>query len=65
FFSTGTLLVPAVFNCSNKNRPNDKINIACIGLGSHGIQHNLKNYLQLCATLVVFRERILSVESHL
>lgn len=48
-FASGTLLIPAVMSCSRnkKSSPNDLINIACIGMGSHGIQHNLKNYLNL------------------
>jgi myo-inositol 2-dehydrogenase / D-chiro-inositol 1-dehydrogenase len=48
-FGTGTLLIPTVMRCSSKNKssPNNLINIACIGLGSHGIQHNLKNFLNL------------------
>ncbi|MFW6277414.1 MAG: Gfo/Idh/MocA family oxidoreductase [Prolixibacteraceae bacterium] len=45
--SAGALLVPAFIRCGDKKAPNDKINIACIGLGSHGIQHNLKNFLKL------------------
>ncbi len=47
-FASGTLLIPAAMSCSSKSKssPNGLINIACIGLGSHGI-HNLKNYLQL------------------
>jgi predicted dehydrogenase len=49
FFTSGALLLPAAFSCSKKKKtaPNDLINIACIGLGSHGTGHNLKNYLKL------------------
>ena len=48
-FASGTLMMPTIMSCNSKNRssPNNLINIACIGLGSHGIQHNLKNYLNL------------------
>lgn len=48
-FTSGTLLIPAVMSCNRnkKSSSNDLINIACIGMGSHGIQHNLKNYLNL------------------
>ena len=46
FVSGGTMLMPSVIGCSGKTSPNDLINIAMIGLGSHGV-HNLKNYLKL------------------
>jgi predicted dehydrogenase len=47
--SSGILIFSTAFSCvgQKKTSPNELINIACIGLGSHGIQHNLANYLKL------------------
>lgn len=49
FFSSGALLLPTAFACTPKKKApvGDLINIACIGVGSHGTGHNLKNYLKL------------------
>lgn len=48
-FTSGALILPTAFSCTEKkkNAANDLINIACIGLGSHGTGHNLANYLKL------------------
>ena len=56
-YTTGALLLPAAMSCNNK-RPvssNGLINVACIGLGSHGV-FNLKQYLKqkdLCRVVAV------------
>lgn len=48
-FTSGALILPTAFSCADNKKvsANGKINIACIGLGSHGTGHNLANYLKL------------------
>lgn len=54
-FSSGAFLIPSFFGCGKNKSPNDLINIAAIGLGSHGIA-NVNNYLKfsdLCRIVAV------------
>ena len=56
FVIVGASVIPILSGCNAKKHPNDLINIAMIGTGSHGIGWNLKYYLKypkLCRVVAV------------
>ena len=53
--AAGTSLIPLNFGCEGK-KPNDLINIGMIGVGSQGVERNLRHYLkypELCRVVAV------------